>query len=62
MDIELPTTDNELHTYDVEKLRALLPNLDASKEHNQLEVILQAIKYIQDLQKNLEVSKTGSMR
>ena len=57
MDIELPTTEHEIQMYDVEKLMALLPNLDRDKEHNQLEIILQAIKYIKSLQKDLEANK-----
>ncbi len=38
--------------YDVEKLRSLLPEKET--ELTQLEIILQAIQYIQDLQQDLE--------
>jgi hypothetical protein len=59
MDFVLPISDSEIHNYDVEKLKAMLPNLDMHKESNQLEIILQAIKYIRELQNNLEANKQG---
>ena len=64
MDFALPLKDiRDLSSYDVEKLRSLLPaNLVQADTHNNteaaqhLEVILQAIQYIRDLQNKV----TGS--
>ena len=55
---EIPTTDREIEMYDVEKLRSLLPEKET--ELTQLEIILQAIKYIQDLQQDLERKKMSN--
>ena len=58
MAFEIPTTDREIEMYDVEKLRSLLPEKET--ELTQLEIILQAIKYIQDLQQDLERKKMSN--
>ena len=55
---EIPTTEREIEMYDVEKLRSLLPEKET--ELTQLEIILQAIKYIQDLQQDLERKKINN--
>ena len=57
MDFALPLKDiRDLSSYDVEKLRSLLPANLVQADNNNLEVILQAIQYIRDLQNKV----TGS--
>ena len=56
---EIPTTEREIEMYDVEKLRSLLPEKET--ELTQLEIILQAIKYIQDLQHDLEIKSSEKL-
>ena len=55
---EFSETEMEIEMYDVEKLRSLLPEKET--ELTQLEIILQAIKYIQDLQQDLERKKINN--
>ena len=63
LDIDFPTTEREIEMYDVERLKQLLPQhqleqLQANQtELSQLEIILQAIKYIRSLQEDLSEKK-----
>ena len=53
LDIDMPTTDQEIEMFDVEKLKSLLPQGGKEAELTQLDIILEAIRYIDVLREKL---------